>query len=100
MKERISGNTKAEILAFDFRARTDEETNLAGVASIWLSAVVGDGLEETFSNIESFVDFILGKSKDGNICLYCFDLGFHWSFIVYELFKRGYLYTKASQGFN
>lgn len=93
MKERISGNTKAEILAFDFRARTDEATNQSGVASIWLAGLVGDGLEATFQTIEEFADFILEKSKDGNICLYCFDLGFHWSFIVYELFRRGYLYT-------
>lgn len=94
MKERISGNTKAEILAFDFRARTDDKTNILGVASIWLASLVGDSCEETRQTIESFVDLIFEKAKDGNICLYCFDLGFHWSFIVYELFNRGYQYTK------
>lgn len=94
MKERISGNTKAEILAFDFRARTDDVTNMSGIASIWLAGIVGDGLEATFNAIDEFVDYIIERSKDGNICLYCFDLGFHWSFIVYDLFRRGYTYTK------
>jgi len=37
---------------------------------------------------------IIEKAEKRNICLYCFDLGFHWSFIVYELFARGYQYTK------
>lgn len=93
MRERISGNTKAEIYAFDFRPRTDDRTNRMGVASIWLSSLVGDDCAETRPDISSFVDLILEKSKKGNICLYCFDLGFHWSFIVYELFRRGFQFT-------
>ena len=94
MQERVSGNTKAEIYAFDFRARTDDETNRKGVASIWLSSLVGDDGEELRDDIGGFLDLILEKSEKRNICLYCFDLGFHWSFIIYELFARGYLYAR------
>ena len=94
MRERISGNTKAEIFAFDFRARTDEATNAAGIASIWLWAICGDDGDRIGGSVASFVDWILERSAKGNICLYCFDLGFHWSFIVYELFSRGFEFTK------
>ena len=94
MRERISGNTKAEIYAFDFRARTDDATNESGVASVWLYSIQGDETDEIGGSVSAFVDWILEKSKKGNICLYCFDLGFHWSFVVYELFDRGFEFTK------
>lgn len=94
MNSRINGNAKADIYSFDFRARTDDKTNSRGVASIWLSCLYGDDCEETRGNIADFVDLILEKSKSKSICLYCFDLGFHWSFIVYELFARGYQHAK------
>lgn len=94
MRERISGNTKAEIISFDFRARTDDATNAEGVASIWRWSAIGDGLAESGADIASFVDWLLERAKKGNICLYCFDLGFHWSFIVYELFSRGFNFAK------
>ena len=90
MQERVSGNTKAEIFAFDFRARTDDKTNQAEVASIWLASMIGEGFEEIRLNIKDFVDLIIEQSAKRNICLYCFDLGFHWSFISCELFSRGY----------
>lgn len=94
MIERVSGNTKAEIFAFDFRARTDEKTNEGGVASIWLSSIVGDDTTETRKNIKDFLDLIIERSAKQNVCLYCFDLAFHWSFLAYELFDRGYCHAR------
>ena len=94
MKERISGNTRAEIYGFDFRPRTDEKTNMGGEASIWLASLTGENGGETFAGIEGFVDTIIDLSQKGNICLYCFDLALHWSFIYYDLLRRGYRFVK------
>ena len=101
MKERIAGNTKAEVLSFDFRSRSDDKTIEQDIASIWLASLTGENGASFYSNIKEFTEAILKRSERGNICLYCFDLGFHWSFIFYELIRIGFKFvkriTKASE---
>lgn len=94
MREKINGNTTAEIFAFDFRTRQDDETLKSETASIWLSCIVGDGIEKYSYNIDQFLDGLFELSQTKHICLYCFDLAFHWSYIFYSLVKRGFTFTK------
>lgn len=93
MEERISGNTKAEIFSFDFRCRSDDETLEKNHGSIWLATLYGDEEIKSFLNIVDFMDYILELSMERNICLYCFDLGFHWSFCFYDICRRGFKFA-------
>lgn len=94
MRERIAGNTKAEILSFDFRCRSDDETIKKGVASIWLATITDEKGASHYFDIKKFLAAVFDVSKRGNVCLYCFDLGFHWSFIFYALLDMGYKFLK------
>lgn len=94
MREKINGNTVANIYSFDFRSRQDDGTLLSGEASIWLASITGDGLQRYCYSMDEFLDAIFELSKSDNICLYCFDLAFHWSFIFYGLIHRGFVFTK------
>lgn len=101
MRERIAGNVKAEILTFDFRCRSDDITIKNDIASIWLASLTDENGAQFFNNIQDFTAAILKRAEKYNICLYCFDLGFHWSFIFYELIRLNFKYvrrvTKASE---
>lgn len=94
MREKINGNTVATIYSFDFRTRQDDETLASENASIWLAAIIGDDVVSSYYTIDDFLDGIFELSKKENICLYCFDLAFHWSFIFYGLLKKGFQFTK------
>lgn len=94
MREKINGNTVADIYSFDFRSRQDDVTINGGVASIWLASITGDDGQTFYDSIDGFLDGIFELSKSKNICLYCFDLAFHWSFIFYGLIHRGFIFTK------
>lgn len=95
MIQRVAGNNKASIFAFDFNCRSDDKTIEKNVASIWIASIKGDGEETVVEDIAAFVDRIVELSVKSSICLYCFDLGFHWSFIFYELLRRGFQFSKS-----
>lgn len=94
MREKINGNTVATIYSFDFRTRQDDETLESENASIWLASIIGDETVLDFYTIDSFLDGLFELSKKENICLYCFDLAFHWSYIFYGLLRKGFQFTK------
>lgn len=94
MRVRVNGNTKATIYSFDFRTRQDDRTLEKGRASVWLATIKGDGFEGFYYSIDEFIRAIEQLSEKENCCFYCFDLGFHWSYMFYALMIKGYKYAK------
>lgn len=94
MRVRVNGNSKATIYAFDFRTRQDDKTIESGKASIWLATIKGDEFEAFYYSMEEFIEGIFSLSKNESCCFYCFDLGFHWSYIFYGLMIKGFKFTK------
>lgn len=94
MRVRVNGNSKANIYAFDFRTRQDDLTLESGRASVWLATIKGDGFEGFYNSINEFIEAVISLSEKENCCFYCFDLGFHWSYLFYALMIKGYKYTQ------
>lgn len=100
---------KFDIYSFDFETHNDEESIAKRETSVWLGCIINENskIEDPDSyiySIEEFVDRLEQMSSRyrhhkqkrpcKNICLYDYNLSFEWSFILPELYRRGFKFKE------
>ena len=109
MEVRIS-RKKFKCYAFDIETHNDDESKAKKETSMWLGSFIDENskiddensylynMDEFLSKLE---DLSSPKRKHGeskkpckNVCVWCFNLAFEWSFILPYLLKRGFTFKE------